>query len=215
MSDVDYKTVAAVFEATYEEKRSRFIAQIARADDENAAKEFIGAVKKKYFDARHNVFAYIVSDAKTPAGLMKASDDGEPGGTAGMPVLNVLKSRNLNNVVAVVTRYFGGIKLGAAGLTRAYGQAATAAVQAASFVEVKKMRRLTVTIDYSLYNSLAQFVRRENILTEDVGYGEQVTVPLLLPKGADEAKILAACADLSAGTAKIAENGTAVVTVPL
>ena len=83
MSDFAYKTVAAVAQAVYEEKRSRFIAQIARADDESAAKDFISAAKKKYFDARHNVFAYVISaTVKTPTDFTKASDDGEPGGTS-------------------------------------------------------------------------------------------------------------------------------------
>ena len=105
--------------------------------------------------------------------------------------------------------------MGAAGLTRAYAQAAAQAVQAANFVEVKTMRRFAVTVDYALINALTQFVRRENILTEEAVYGEKVILPLLLPPDADNEKIFAACADLSAGKAKIEENGTTTVTIPL
>ena len=208
----DYITVAQSAQAVYEEKRSRFIAQICEVRDETAAKKNVATVKKKYFDARHNPYAYILAeDKERNSAMVKSNDDGEPGGTAGMPILNVLKNRGLKNVLVVVTRYFGGIKLGASGLLRAYSQAATLAVNAAVLVEVKTFSRINVTVDYSLYSALEQFVRRQNVRAENPIYADTVTLPLLAENSAAAEKIIAAATDITGGSAIIESAGFVTV----
>ena len=127
-----YKILYKEGEAEISEKKSRFIAHIAPAQTEEEAQAFIEKIKKQYWDARHNCWAYSIGE-KQPA--LRCSDDGEPSGTAGKPMLEVLTGQELHNVVAVVTRYFGGIKLGAGGLTRAYSQAVAEALKEANIVE--------------------------------------------------------------------------------
>ena len=203
----DYRTVASEATAVYEEKRSRFIAKICRAEDEATAKEVVAATKKLHYDARHNTYAYIIAESDNlPAGCVKSSDDGEPAGTAGMPILNVIKNHGLKNVVIVVTRYFGGIKLGAAGLLRAYSQAANMSVAAAKIVDIKSFLRLNVGIDYTFFNSLQSFARQKGILTEEAVYTENVTLPLLVEEStADD--VIAAVADITSGAATVTSGG--------
>ena len=121
-----YKIIYRQGNGVYEEKKSKFIAQIAPAESEEAALSFIESVKKKYYDARHNCTAFVIGNNSQ---LTRCSDDGEPGGTAGKPILEVLLGAKVTNAAAVVTRYFGGTLLGTGGLVRAYTQAAQAALQ--------------------------------------------------------------------------------------
>ncbi|MCR4782831.1 MAG: YigZ family protein [Lachnospiraceae bacterium] len=166
-------------EDEYDEKRSRFIAEIYPVHDEEEAKEYILATKKKYYDARHHCFAYIIgynSDFK------KASDDGEPSGTAGKPILEILESRGIFNALIIVTRYFGGIKLGTGGLTRAYREASKMVTDKAKLSMVKRGSRFELTVSYSMGGTIENYFRKEDIIIEDIVYGEKQTFRVLVPE---------------------------------
>ena len=141
--------------AETEIKRSQFIACVKKAGDEKAARDFIDEVKKKHAQARHNCYAYIVYDEGQER--VRYSDDGEPQGTAGLPILNVLKNRGLSHVVAVVTRYFGGIKLGAGGLTRAYTDACAKAADSAELFEIVLCAAFEIDFSYENYKKFSAF----------------------------------------------------------
>lgn len=126
--------------------KSRFICSISRANTEEEANEFIKQIRKKHYNATHNCTAYIVGEDKLH---QKANDNGEPSGTAGIPMLEVLRKNELTDTVCVVTRYFGGIKLGAGGLIRAYGQAVSEVIKKVGMIEKKKMQEIKVTLDYT------------------------------------------------------------------
>jgi len=172
----NYFTVQAekIFAADFEIKKSKFIAQIKQVDDENSAKNFIQTVRKKYFDATHNCSAWIIGDKQ------KSNDDGEPGGTAGNPILDALKKNNLNFVALVVTRYFGGIKLGAGGLIRAYSQAATLAISSAKIVQMKIFQKIFLTIDYNFLATLENYLRQKKISVENISYADDVTLNIFV-----------------------------------
>ena len=136
-----YKTIKGSAEASYEVQKSRFITHVSHAESEEEAREFIQQMKKKYFDARHNCSAWVLGEK---GAKQKSNDDGEPGGTAGNPILEAIKKNGLTDIVIVVTRYFGGIKLGAGGLIRAYGHAAVLGIQAAQTVRMMPLRRVRI-----------------------------------------------------------------------
>ena len=139
-----YKILYKEGEAEISEKKSRFIAHIAPAQTEEEAQAFIEKIKKQYWDARHNCWAYIIGQNKN---IQRYSDDGEPQGTAGIPILEVIKKNDLTDCAVVVTRYFGGILLGAAGLTRAYTKGAVIAINAAGTVEKVLGLRIAIDVD--------------------------------------------------------------------
>lgn len=176
-----YRTISeadASVETLYEIQKSKFITHIRHVETEEDARTFIQSMKKKYFDARHNCSAYVLGER---ADKQKSNDDGEPGGTAGNPILEAIKKNGLTDVVIVVTRYFGGIKLGAGGLIRAYGHAAVLGIEAASCIEMTPFTELAVKIGYDLLASVEHWVRQENIRSEEADYAETVTLHLLLP----------------------------------
>lgn len=178
---IEFKTIDGSAEAVYEIKRSRFIAQASHVESEDQAREILQSIRKKYFDARHNCSAWILD-----AQRMKFSDDGEPGGTAGKPILESIKEKNLMQTLVVVTRYFGGIKLGAGGLVRAYHHAATLALESARLLTVRSMLKIRVTIEYPLFNSVERFIRQKNFPIESVKYESNVSIEvLILPEEQD------------------------------
>ena len=137
-----YRTIEEIddsVETLYEIQKSKFITHLRHVDSEEEAREFITAIKKRYFDARHNCSAYVLGEK---ADKQKSNDDGEPGGTAGNPILEAIKKNGLTNIVVVVTRYFGGIKLGAGGLIRAYSHAAAIGIEAATILEMTPFAQL-------------------------------------------------------------------------
>lgn len=136
-------------------KKSRFICQLRRISSEDEAKEIIGQIKKEHWKASHNCVAYVLGDNQN---IQRSSDDGEPSGTAGIPMLEVLKVKELHNVLAVVTRYFGGTELGAGGLIRAYSNSVSEALNEIGLVEGKLQQELSVTIDYSLHGKVEHFL---------------------------------------------------------
>ena len=160
-------------------KRSTFISYIARTETEDDAKGFINTIKEKHRDATHNCSAYIIGEN---ALIQRADDDGEPQGTAGIPILEVLKREELYNTTVVVTRYFGGIKLGAGGLIRAYSSGAAEAVKASGKVYLVPMIPATVLLDYTFTNRFEYFLEQENIEIRDQQYTDKVSYDLIIPE---------------------------------
>ena len=146
MSSQRYKILYKEGEAEISEKKSRFIAHIAPAQTEEEAQDFVEKIKKQYWDARHNCWAYSIGE-KQPA--LRCSDDGEPSGTAGKPMLEVLTGQELHNVVAVVTRYFGGTLLGTGGLIRAYTKSTQEGIKASTIIEKCLGQKMSLTCDYT------------------------------------------------------------------
>ena len=196
-------------EATLVEKRSEFIGHVWPVDSEEEARAHIEASKKKYHDARHNCWCYIVKD-----GPVRYSDDGEPQGTAGQPMLGVFQKEGVTNVCCVVTRYFGGILLGAGGLVRAYTQSAKDALDAAGISVVRRWVELAVDCPYSFFERVKNEVAALDGVVGDVEYAAGVTVHALLPEERAE-EFSARMVELSAGTFEAIELGEAFKAVPL
>lgn len=163
--------------------KSRFIAHCARVETEEQAQAFIERIKKEHRSANHNCSAYLIGEHDQ---IQKASDDGEPSGTAGVPILEVLKKQHLKDTVVVVTRYFGGIKLGAGGLVRAYGKATTVGIDASGVVERKLHHELKVIADYTLLGKLENELRNSTYILDHIDYAENVELTVLVPKEQDE-----------------------------
>lgn len=166
-----YKSVKQCSEAEYTVNRSRFIGRCFPVDSEEAALCLLGDIRKKHWDATHNCFAYRIGDNAAA----RFSDDGEPGGTAGKPIMDVLTGRELTNVLCVVTRYFGGILLGAGGLVRAYSKSAADAVTKAGMVSYLPGTILDIPMDYSRYGALEGFIRA-NAEVRNVAFAQNVVV---------------------------------------
>ena len=184
----------------YMEKKSRFLGLITPVTTEAEARARLEAVKKQEYDARHNCWAYILH-----SGQKRYSDDGEPGGTAGMPIIEVMKARGVVNCAVVVTRYFGGILLGAGGLVRAYAQGSKAALDAAGVVVMEK--RHMVEVDYSTWQRLEYFLRSAPVIIEHTEFGASVVCTLMV-RVADEENLLAEITRVTDGKAETLEDGT-------
>lgn len=164
-------------ESEFEEKRSRFISHLYRVTTESQARERIDEMKKKYYDARHNCWCFCLHD-----GTVRYGDDGEPQGTAGQPMLNVLQRENVENAVCIVTRYFGGILLGAGGLTRAYAKAAKDALDAAGKARMQPFAVLRLTCPYPMLERIKILAAAQDGRIEHTDFGAAVTLEILLPK---------------------------------
>lgn len=167
-----YTTLGEFGRGEYEEKRSVFIGSAAHTATEDDAKRFIAETKKKYSDARHNAWAYLM----TEGGIARFTDDGEPQGTAGPPILNVIKGSGAFDCAVVVTRYFGGVLLGTGGLVRAYTEAARLAVEDARVVTYREYTEISVTVSYSEYQRLMPELSKFGALTDSTDFGADVTV---------------------------------------
>lgn len=152
-------------------QKSRFITYVARATTEEEAQAFIQDIKKKNWNATHNCSAYLIGERDQ---IQKANDDGEPSGTAGVPILEVLKKKHLKDTVAVVTRYFGGVKLGAGGLIRAYGKSTSEALEHVGIVERKLMKIIHVTVDYTWVGKIENELRNANYQLKGTNYLDKV-----------------------------------------
>ncbi|MPQ23959.1 YigZ family protein [Bacillus paralicheniformis] len=166
-----YLTVAG--EGTHEIviEKSRFICHLSRVSTEEEAQNFINHIKKQHWNATHNCSAYVIGENDQ---IQKANDDGEPSGTAGVPMLEVLKKRNLKDTCAVVTRYFGGIKLGAGGLIRAYGKSVSEGLNHVGVVERKLMRVMHTTVNYTWLGKLENELRESPYQIKDIHYADDV-----------------------------------------
>ena len=153
--------------------KSRFIGYSMPIDSEEEALNFIEEIKTLHRDATHNVYGYVVGDDNS---IQRYSDDGEPNGTAGIPVLEVIKKENLRNIVVVVTRYFGGIKLGAGGLIRAYTRGAKIGIESGMIVEKVLFRKVKVRVDYTLYGKVENYLKNSGIFIEDTIYDDAVNI---------------------------------------
>ncbi len=178
-----YITVEGYGEQEIVIDRSRFITYVDRAESEEEAIAFIQKIKKKHWDATHNCSAYMIGEHDQ---IQKADDDGEPSGTAGKPILEVIKKRGLKDTVVVVTRYFGGIKLGAGGLIRAYGKGASSGIHAAQVIERILHTRIAVTIDYTLLGRVENELRSREYRLASIDYLDNVTVYVDIPVGEEE-----------------------------
>ncbi|KRQ87499.1 IMPACT family member YigZ [Caloramator mitchellensis] len=165
-------TVLKNVEVSFEEKKSIFICNISRIRNEEEAMKFINEIKEKYKDATHNVFAYITNNGIS----MRYSDDGEPQGTAGPPVLEVLKREGLNDVAVVVTRYFGGTLLGAGGLVRAYSASCKQGVDAAGKVKRKPAILFSMNIEYDKYGKINHYLQHKNVKIISIEYAENIVI---------------------------------------
>ena len=190
----EYLVPGAYGEDEFTEKKSRFIGRIWPVETEAEALEHIQAMKKQHYDATHNCWAYIIRD-----GAVRFSDDGEPGGTAGMPMLQVLQREELYNVVCVVTRYFGGILLGAGGLVRAYTRGAKIAVDAAGKSMKRVWTALYVPCPYSYYERVKLETAAFGGIIRSADFGAEVELEILLPESQTQ-PFLDRLTDLSAGT---------------
>jgi len=168
-----YYTVKGYGEHEINIQKSRFIAYIDRATTEQEAQEFIQKIKKQNWDATHNCSAYLIGENDQ---IQKANDDGEPSGTAGVPILEVLKKKHLKDTVVVITRYFGGIKLGAGGLIRAYGKATSEGLQATGIVERKLMRVMHTKIDYTWLGKVENELRSSIYQIKEIKYIDAVEI---------------------------------------
>lgn len=173
---MNYFTVSQPAEASFIEKKSEFIGYIAPVKTNDEAVEFINKIKGMHRKARHNVYAYILRHDS----ISRYSDDGEPQGTAGMPVLDVLRKRGLTDVCVVVTRYFGGILLGGGGLVRAYSHAASLACDAAHIMDMRLCHRLSIVTDYGMYGKISYILPSFDTITVSSDFGSDVTLEILV-----------------------------------
>lgn len=161
------------------EKKSRFIAHVFPVHSEEEASEYIEQIRKKYWDARHNCHAFVIGPNNETS---RCSDDGEPSGTAGRPILEVLQGRGIHDALVIVTRYFGGTLLGTGGLVRAYSQAAQAGLQASSIMTKQQGRKISIKTDYNGIGKLQYIVGNRQISVADTRYGEAVEMDILVPE---------------------------------
>ncbi len=192
-----YRFVYEGGQGEIEEKKSRFIANVKKIQNEEEALEYLAQMRKKYWDARHNCFAYVAGDNHQ---LQRCSDDGEPAGTAGRPMLDVLLRENIHNCIVVVTRYFGGTLLGTGGLVRAYQKATQEGLAASTVLERYQGVQITIHTDYNGIGKIQYLLGREQITIMDSRYTDKVELDVMVPIEKKDALLT----DITEGT-----NGTA------
>ncbi len=195
-------------ESEFVEKRSRFIGHLQPVETEEEARAFIESVKKTHYDARHNCWCYLIR-----GGAVRYSDDGEPQGTAGQPMLNVFQREGVENLCFVSTRYFGGILLGAGGLVRAYTQSAKDTLDRAGISAVRQLIELMVACPYGLYERVKLETEGFGGMVAETEYGADVTLTVLVPQGQEE-DYLAHILDFTAGTVEGMVTGEREQAVP-
>ena len=178
MSSQKYKILYREGEAEISEKKSRFIAHIAPAQTEEEAQAFVEKIKKQYWDARHNCWAYSVGEIQP---TLRCSDDGEPSGTAGKPMLEVITGEEIHNVVAVVTRYFGGTLLGTGGLIRAYTKSTQEGIKESTVIEKCLGQKISLTCDYTTSGKIQYITATDKIPVLDTIYTDNVTFEMIIP----------------------------------
>src|SRR5699024_3263271 len=179
----NYRTIQKNGLHEIEIKKSRFICHLKRVETEEEAQAFIEEIKKEHWKATHNCSAYTIGMNNE---IQRAHDDGEPSGTAGVPMLEIFLKRELKNVVAVVTRYFGGTKLGAGGLIRAYGGAVNDAIEYIGVVERQLQRLIDITVTYSQSGKVENALREANYAIQDIIYAENITYQCIIPLESEE-----------------------------
>ena len=192
-------------------KKSRFICHAKRVYSEEEARAFITAIKKEHYKATHNCSAFIIGERSE---IKRTSDDGEPSGTAGVPMLGVLENHNLTNVCVVVTRYFCGIKLGAGGLIRAYAGSVALAVKEIGIVEIKEQAGIQIQMSYAQYQEYGNFLKEHNLMELETNFTDQVETIIFVDKE-DKATIKASLIEFFNGKVTLIDQGLREVEVPV
>ena len=208
---MEFRTIKEDGQVQEEIKKSRFICHIKRVTTEEEARNFIQAVKKEHYKATHNCSAFILGERSE---MKRSSDDGEPSGTAGVPMLGVLENQQLTNVCAVVTRYFGGIKLGAGGLIRAYSSNVALAIKEIGIVHIKEQLGLRIALSYSQYQELPNFLKANHLQEQDTSFTEQVQTTIFVDKN-DKDSMIEGLIELFDGKVDITDQGLRKVEVPV
>lgn len=205
-----YKTVSEQSESLLIEKKSKFIANVRPVDNEQDALDFLAEMRSKYSDATHNVYAYVIDENN----IFRYSDDGEPSGTAGMPVLDAIRKSGIVDVIVVVTRYFGGTLLGTGGLVHTYGASAKQGLLRSRIVKRQLCDVLSVKVDYSLLGKMQHEIMTNGYILEDTLYEDNVTFVISAPI-ADTDKIIADITNMTNAAADITKNDKKYVDVEL
>lgn len=204
-------TIKKDFIAEEEIKKSRFICHLKRVYTEEEARAFISEIKKEHHKANHNCSAFTLGDRQE---IQRSSDDGEPSGTAGVPMLEILKKREITNVCAVVTRYFGGIKLGAGGLIRAYAGSVGHALDQVGLVKFVTQEQLILTLDYGNYDGLQRFLSTQGLVISESEFLSDVTVKLFVDLDKTE-QLLADLIEQFSGKISVAKGEKQLVEVDI
>ena len=208
---MEFRTIKEDGQVQEEIKKSRFICHVKRVYSEEEARDFITAIKKEHYKATHNCSAFIVGERSE---IKRTSDDGEPSGTAGVPMLGVLENHNLTNVCVVVTRYFGGIKLGAGGLIRAYAGSVALAVEEIGIIEIKEQAGITIQMSYAQYQEYGNFLREHKLIELETNFTDQIDTIIYVDKEEKE-NIKSALVEFFNGKVTLTDQGLREVEVPV
>ena len=208
---MEFRTIKDDGQVQEEIKKSRFICHVKRVYSEEEARDFITAIKKEHYKATHNCSAFILGKRSE---IKRTSDDGEPSGTAGVPMLGVLENHNLTNLCVVVTRYFGGIKLGAGGLIRAYAGSVALAVKEIGIIEIKEQAGIAIQMSYAQYQEYNNFLKEHNLMELDTNFTDQVDTMIYIDKEEKE-NIKAALVEFFNGKITLTDQGLREVGVPV
>ena len=208
---MEYRKIRQDVQAQEEIKKSRFICHAKRVYSEEEARDFIAAIKKEHYKATHNCSAFIVGEKSE---IKRTSDDGEPSGTAGVPMLGVMENHQLTNVCFVVTRYFGGIKLGAGGLIRAYAGSVALAIKEIGLIEIKEQAGLRLKMSYSQYQNFDNFLKAEDLTEFDTEFTDLVATTIYIDKQEKE-PLEQKLVEFFNGKIQIDDQGLREVEIPL
>ena len=208
---MEFRTIKEDGQVQEEIKKSRFICHAKRVYSEEEAHDFITAIKKEHYKATHNCSAFIIGERSE---IKRTSDDGEPSGTAGVPMLGVLENHNLTNVCVVVTRYFGGIKLGAGVLIRAYAGSVALAVKEIGIIEIKEQAGISIQMSYAQYQEYNNFLKEHTLMELDTNFTDQVNTMIYVDKEEKE-NIKAALVEFFNGKVTLTDQDLREVEVPI
>ena len=208
---MEFRTIKEDGQVQEEIKKSRFICHAKRVYSEEGARDFITAIKKEHYKATHNCSAFIIGERSE---IKRTSDDGEPSGTAGVPMLGLLENHNLTNICVVVTRYFGGIKLGAGGLIRAYAGSVALAVKEIGIIEIKEQVGIAIQMSYTQYQEYNNFLKEHTLMELDTNFTDQVDTMIYVDKEEKE-NIKAALVEFFNGKVTLTDQGLREVEVPV
>ena len=208
---MEFRTIKEDGQVQEEIKKSRFICHAKRVYSEEEARNFITTIRKEQYKATHNCSAFIIGERSE---IKRTSDDGEPSGTAGVPMLGVLENHNLTNVCVVVTRYFGGIKLGAGGLIRAYAGSVALAVKEIGIIEIKEQAGISIQMSYAQYQEYNNFLKEHTLMELDTNFTDQVNTMIYVDKEEKE-NIKAALVEFFNGKVTLTDQDLREVEVPV
>lgn len=208
---MEFRTIKEDGQVQEEIKKSRFICHAKRVYSEEEARDFITAIKKEHYKATHNCSAFIIGERSE---IKRTSDDGEPSGTAGVPMLGVLENHNLTNICVVVTRYFGGIKLGAGGLIRVYAGSVALAVKEIGIIEIKEQAGIAIQMSYAQYQEYSNFLKEHDLMELETNFTDQVDTMIYVNKEEKE-NIKAALVEFFNGKVTLTDQGLREVEVPV